>query len=203
MLNILASNAGDASPSFQPAPRAADESNLDWLGRELTGHGTQLLLIGARDHIGFRLRVAQAHLRHDLTPSHWSHAALLGSVAGAGTLLYEVSLDPPRGFGVPTAANALQVGRLSAYADADRFRNIALLRLPVPAEQWQGESTSTQISVLDRFRKQRSVLDVTELVPQWLAFCWGVGRAANPLLDPSPIAGAWHVGDRIGTWADS
>ncbi|MEV0720662.1 hypothetical protein [Asanoa sp. NPDC050611] len=258
MLNILASNAGGASPTFRPVSRAPGESNLDWLGRELAGpavDGTHLLLVGGRDHIGFRLRVAQAHLRHDLSPSHWSHAALLGpgTPEVGATATYEVSLDPPRGFGVPTAANALQVGRLDAYADPGRFPNIALLRLPVPAVEWQRPSTAEQISVLERFRKQRSVLDVTELVLQWLAFLWGVGRAANPLLDgygvpsaamievvlnavgydvtpalesrascpeaiwqaakwwhpyysertPSPITGAWHVSDRIGTWSDS
>ncbi|HEU4422587.1 MAG TPA: hypothetical protein VFR67_08600, partial [Pilimelia sp.] len=96
---------------------------------------------------------------------------------------YEVSLDPPTGFGIPTASNAVQTGRLGTYADPERYPNIALLRLPVPSEQWQRETTRDQISVLERFKKQRSVLDVTELVLQWLAFLWGVGRAANPLLN--------------------
>jgi hypothetical protein len=193
MLNIITSTAGSASESFAESAREDDEDNLAWLGRTLAdlpepeaeGTPTHVVLIGGRDQLSFRLRVAQAHLRHDLTPSHWSHAALLGplrtDMRRTGT--YEVSLDPPSGFGVPATTNALQAGRLSAYSDPDRYPNIALLRLPVDAALWQRATTREQISVLERFEKQRSVLDVTELVLHWLAFLWGVGRAGNPLLE--------------------
>lgn len=196
MLNILTSNTGEQSPAFVRVERLDGEHNMAWLTRQFTGlrqaDATFLLLVGAADHIGFRLRVAQAHLRHDLSPSHWSHAALLGPQRDdvAETTTYEVSLDPPGGFGIPTASNALQQGRLGTYDDAGRYPNIALLRLPVSPEQWQGDTTRERISVLERFRKQRSVLDVTELVLQWLAFLWGVGRAANPLLNGYGIPSA-------------
>ena len=190
MLNIISSNAGRASGTFTASARADGDDNLAWLRAALAelgdpdGTPTHLLLIGGRDQIGFRLRVAQAHLRHDMTPSHWSHALLLGPIRGdlRRVPTYEVSLDPPPGFGMPSATNALQTGRLSAYADADRYPNVALLRLPVDATQWQRATTREEISVLERFEKQRSVLDVTELVLQWLGFLWGVGQAANPLL---------------------
>lgn len=196
MLNILTSNAGEQSPAFVAADRPAGDSNVAWLGHQLGSlareDATYLLLVGARDHIGFRLRVAQAHLRHDLTPSHWSHAALLGHLsADPGEIVtYEVSLDPPTGFGLPTASNALQTGSLGTYADPERYPNIAILRLPVPPDQWRSDTTREQISVLERFKKQRSVLDVTELVLQWLAFLWGVGRTANPLLNGYGIPSA-------------
>ena len=186
MLNIITSNAGRASETFVESARADGEDNLAWLRRalgdlpapEIEGTPTHLVLIGGRDQISFRLRVAQAHLRHDMTPSHWSHAALLGPVRNYArrTQTYEVSLEPAGGFGIPAATNALQVGRITTYADPDRYPNIALLRLPVDAALWQRATTREQISVLERFEKQRSVLDVTELVLQWLAFLWGVGR---------------------------
>jgi hypothetical protein len=193
MLNIITSNAGRASETFVESARPDGEDNLAWLRRalgdlpapEIEGTPTHLVLIGGRDQISFRLRVAQAHLRHDMTPSHWSHAALLGPVRSYArrTQTYEVSLEPAGGFGIPAATNALQVGRITTYADPDRYPNIALLRLPVDAALWQRTTTREQISVLERFEKQRSVLDVTELVLQWLAFLWGVGRAGNPLLE--------------------
>jgi hypothetical protein len=193
MLNIISSNAGRASQTFVAAARADGEDNVAWLRRALTelpdpaseDTPTHLALIGGRDQIGFRLRVAQAHLRHDMTPSHWSHAVLLGPVGKDVRRLttYEVSLQPPSGFGIPTATNALQTGQFRTYADPDRYPNIALLRLPVDATAWQRATTRDEISVLERFEKQRSVLDVTELVLQWLGFLWGVGRSANPLLE--------------------
>ena len=194
MLNIITSNAGRASETFVESARPDGEDNLAWLRRalgdlpapEIEGTPTHLVLFGGRDQISFRLRVAQAHLRHDMTPSHWSHAALLGPVRNDArrTQTYEVSLEPAGGFGIPAATNALQVGRITAYADPDRYPNICRTRCafrwtprcgsgPPPASRWRWE----------RFEKQRSVLDVTELVLQWLAFLWGVGRAGNPLLE--------------------
>ena len=193
MLKIITSTAGRASESFAESARGDEEDNVAWLQRaladlpapEIEGTPTHLALIGGRDQLSFRLRVAQAHLRHDMTPSHWSHAALLGPVRTdpSRTPTYEVSLEPPDGFGVPAATNALQVGRIGTYADPDRYPNIALLRLPVDAALWQRAGTPDEISVLERFAKQRSVLDATELVLHWLAFLWGVGRTGNPLLD--------------------
>jgi hypothetical protein len=40
-----------------------------------------------------------------------------------------------------------------------------------------------QRCVLNRYREQRSVLDATQLVLEWLGFLWGVGRVGNPLLE--------------------
>src|SRR5437762_11154269 len=112
MLNIIKSSAQTSNSAFRPSKRKPDEDNLDWLRRHLTlsEERTQLVLIGGADALSFRLRVAQSHLRHDLTPSRWSHILLLDSAtlrAGKGdappTLTsvrtFEISLDPPQGFG--------------------------------------------------------------------------------------------------------
>jgi hypothetical protein len=207
MLRILSSTATKPSRTFSEAKREKGEDNLQWLRRLLgagaAGEGlrrplektekgrrrqrepTFLLLLGGRGHAAFRIRVAQSHLRHDFTPSHWSHGALLGPISRnlGQTPLYEISVEPSGGFGMPAASNALQDGRLDAYAEAKRYPNIALLRLPVDANEWQKPSTKDEVSVIERYQKQRSVLDATELLLQWLSYLWGVGRASNPLLE--------------------
>lgn len=215
MLRILSSNASEPSSDFVESKRQDGEDNVQWLRRNLGAAGegmrrkgerseegrkpnyeaTLLLLLGSRGHTPFRVRVAQSHLRHDFTPSHWSHVALLGPVSRnvAQTRLYEISLEPPQGFGLPTSTNALQTGKLEVYADPERHPNIALLRLPVDVTDWQKETTKEEISLVERFQKQRSVLDGTELLLHWLAFLWGVGRAGNPLLEGNGVPSAAMV----------
>jgi hypothetical protein len=205
MLRILSSTADAESKAFRASPRRGREDNVAWLGRHLGPPGqrlrskfdrrergkthkrnpTLLVLLGGRGHYGFRLRVAQSHLRHDFSPSHWSHVALLGTPAKntAMTPTYEIALEPRKGFGMPASSNSLQEGRIDAYRSPTLYPNIALLRLEVDPEEWQKETTKDQLSVLERYKKQRSTLDATELVLQWLAFLWGVGRAGNPLLE--------------------
>jgi hypothetical protein len=98
MLKILSAKATETSKSFKALPRRKGEDNLAWMTRaKLSATGVYLLLVGGRDAIAFRLRMAQSHVRHDFTPSHWSHVMLLGQVTRrlADTMVYEISLDPP------------------------------------------------------------------------------------------------------------
>lgn len=79
MLHILSSTARQPSDAFREAPRLPRENNVQWVERHLDDRdAVHLLLLGGRDPIAFRLRVAQSHVRDDLSPSHWSHVALLG-----------------------------------------------------------------------------------------------------------------------------
>jgi hypothetical protein len=200
MMRITSSTATQSAAAFPAAPRQDGEGNLDWVARQLAADDagltapvqpddgsegdapTLVVLLGGRTPIAFRVRVAQSHSRHDLTPSHWSHAALLGPGDVADADLYEISLEPPAGFGFPTRDNGLQVGRLAAYDDPERYPNIAVVRAPVAVREWLEPTADVELSILERFRLQRSVLDATELVLEWLAFVWGVGAAGNPLL---------------------
>jgi hypothetical protein len=101
MLNVMASTAKSKNPGLVSSTRNDDEDNVDWLERQLRvtemrrevsaksapsdanraidRKPTYIILFGGCDRAAFRLRLAQAHLRDDLWPSHWSHAALLGS----------------------------------------------------------------------------------------------------------------------------
>jgi hypothetical protein len=186
MLNIISSTASNPSPVFIESPRQAGEDNLRWLGRHPPSGNQQttLLLVGGRSPTAFRLRVAQSHLRHDLTPSHWSHIMLLGESARSTgrTAVYEISLEPAAGFGFPPPSNAVQRRELEAYRSPRAYPNIALLRIPI--------SPSEVMRALDRFQRQRAVVDALELLLRWLAFAWGVGRAGNPLLDGQGLPSA-------------
>ena len=201
MINLLSSTARSVSSDFTETRRKRGESNGAWLARQLASLRsvgasepmTHVLLIGGVDDVAFRLRVAQSHLRHDLRPSHWSHAALVDDVdaeSDATALpLLEISLDPPDGFGFPAPTNGIQRGTFATYDDPARFPNVAVLSLPVPVAHWR-QPRGDERSTIDLYQAQRAVLDAPDLIVSWLAFVWGVGRAGNPVLDGKGIPAA-------------
>jgi hypothetical protein len=183
VLNIISSRATEPNPDFKQTKRIKDEDNTRWLVRNLeelagedgaTGH-SYLILLGGRMKADFRLRVAQSHLRYDMSPSHWSHIALLRGSGPRTRGLWEVSLEPKDGFGYPPSDNGVQEGRLEDYASKNKYPNVAILRIPVKLTEMR--------KVLPRFKRQRADLDCVELTLLWLGYVWGVGRAGNPLLD--------------------
>lgn len=99
----------------EPAKRERGESNIQWLTRNMptmpaVEDAARVLLVGGMNALALRLRVALSHVRHDLTPSPWSHMALLDQTTDPlpGTKLLEVSLEPPDGFGFPPPDNSIQ-----------------------------------------------------------------------------------------------
>lgn len=154
--------------------------------------GVGLLLIGGVQIDDFRVRVAQSHLREDLTPSYWSHVALLEDVADLTeeTPLAEIALQPPHGFGFPPPRNGMQQGLLRTYQDARLYPNVAIISVPVDKQD--------VMAALVKFQKQRATLDALELLLNWLAFVWGVGRTANPLLAGSGLPSAAMIEVVIG-----
>ena len=180
MMRSWTSPAAKPSPAFKIAPRRKGEDNLDWILRQpgAPPSATVVLLLGGTDPGSFRLRVAQSHIRHDLTPSSWSHAALLASPIPKSlgqARLHEIRLDPRQGFGFAPPHNGIQTGRLADYASAEAYPNVAILYLPVAAALVEKQ--------VDLLRRQRSLLDCVELIVRWLAFVWGVGATSNPLFE--------------------
>lgn len=186
-IRVLRSSATRQNTNLVERKRADDEDNEAWLRRIVdekrvdTVEGSSvLLLVGGTDPLSFRLRVAQSHARHDLSPSAWSHAAFVErwTTPLSDIPLLEVSLNPPLGFGAfgfaPTR-NGLQRGRMSAYFDARHFPNIALLSVQMPAKELADS--------LESIGHQRSVFDVPQLILRWLTYGWGVGVPASPLAD--------------------
>ena len=187
MISILRSNATHPNTLFKQDARPRSEDNIKWLSRNVLASEeiSQIVLIGGVDVVSLRLRMAQSHLRHDMFPSHWSHALLLGPVAQpfAKTSIFEISLQPPGGFGFPPPVNGVQQGRIDQYRDARVYPNIALMRVAVA----QGQVADA----LNRFRMQRPALDAIELVLRWLGYVWGVGPGGcNPLYDGMGIPAA-------------
>ena len=183
----LSSKAKSINKEFTETRRARGKTNVDWLRSHWRDDRVAILLLGGTGLVDFRLRVAQSHLRNDLTPSHWSHVALLGK-SNAKTLaaapLHEISLTPAEGFGFPPASNGVQESVFEKYADTKSFPNIAILYLPASV------APAKLMEALERFRKQRVVLDAVQLLVAWLGYVWGVGRAGNPLLDGLGIPSA-------------
>ena len=186
---------GSENPDLRRARRTAGETANGWVTRNvIEEHAPNLvgsiLLIGGRDLMDFRLRVAQSHVRHDMQPSHWSHAALVsGAGAGQGDIeLLEVALVPDGGFGDVPSNNGIQQGKLSAYDDARRFPNIAWLDFG-----WDEHRVTTVAEARDRFRMERHIVDIPALIVEWLGFVWGVGAAGNPLLNDRGMPSAAGV----------
>ena len=187
-LRVLRSSAIEPNPDVVPFNRTTPrESNTSWLRRALAdGHVTTaadwslLLLLGGADPLSFRLRVAQSHVRHDLSPSAWSHVVFLPAVHDpiAETPTLEVSLAPAESFGefgFPSPNNGLQEGTLRRYINHATVPNLALLSVPVPSAEI--------VESFNSLRWQRSTFDVPQMILRWLAYCWGVGVPASPLAE--------------------
>lgn len=209
MLTVRGSAALDpVEKHFQRDARAAGEDNLDWVRRQLVALGydqkgpkaTWLLLVGGGASMyDFRLQVAQSHLRHDMTPSHWSHTALISTVdeRTGDSLLLETSLEPQEGFQMPSTVNGVQGATLDRYADPLLYPNVALIRVPVDPDLWHG-SLENQKSILAQFAEQRVAIDVPSLILEWLAFVWGAGASGNPILSGHGIPSAAVIESLIG-----
>ena len=192
-VRVLKSSASKRNPAILEIDRKPGEDNLGWMRRvqpKATGSARQqslLLLVGGNDPLSFRLRIAQAHVRHDLSPSAWSHVLFIsrGSPLSAEARTTEISLAPPTGFGefgYPIQNNGIQNGTLAAYISPELYPNIALLAVPVSA-------ADIDVSLED-LKFQRSTLDCPELILKWLAYCWGVGIPASPLIEGAGIPAA-------------
>ena len=193
-VRVLRSPADRRNPQVVEMLRKDGEGNEAWLRRAIEGRYVEtgpewslLLLVGGNDPLSFRLRVAQSHVRHDLSPSAWSHVLFVSRLESklADSETREVSLAPPACFGehgFPLPTNGLQKGRLDVYLTAEVFPNLAILSIPVRAADVDASLTGLQW--------QRSMLDVPQLILRWLGYCWGVGVPSSPLADGFGIPGA-------------
>lgn len=149
-----------------------NETNSSWLNRiaEQNGFdGGGLLLIGGNSVVDFRIRFAQAHLRHDLTPSYWSVVA----VTLDRKTIYSVPLQWTDELSEMPHLNGIRKGPLADYDDPIRFPNIAYIRF--------AQTTKDIVGYAERLRLQRNVVDLPSLVLAWLGYVWAVGDSVNPL----------------------
>lgn len=165
--------AGGAVPG-----QASEAGNVEWLKAEWekvsVDSTVAVILVGGSRPSHLRIRQAQSHLRHDFSPSHWSHCLLAW---GAGLRqVVEVPLIS-KALPWPLEKNGIGKAKLSAVDDCVEYPNCALLAIPVGPKE-------VEKSVAELAQRGRvSSLDVVELTHTWLGFLWGVGRASNPLID--------------------
>lgn len=193
-IRVLRSFETKKNPGIADVPRLPDESNLGWIARVLKTHRlpvgqawSHLLLVGGADLLSLRLRIAQSHVRADLSPSAWSHSAYVALNAGdlKASVVRGVSLAPRDGFGKSGFApsrNGMQDQPLADYDDANTYPNIGIIAMPVP-----GEKIETRLSNLE---KMRNTFNVPELILRWLTYGWGVGVPSSPLADGFGVPGA-------------
>src|SRR4051794_17791907 len=177
MARSMASTAARRFRDFFEQKARSGEGNVAWVARAVKELGervhqrhddvddpTYLLLSGGRGATSFRLRVAQSHLRHDLSPSHWSCVSLVHSDLPIqdDTALVEVSLEPL--FGFNPAANGIQGTFLDHYDDPAVTPNLAVLHVPVSRSRWGQKATPTSTPLLEQLAKQRGVIDLQSIV---------------------------------------
>lgn len=182
MVPVARSTAKVTNPEFTEFARQPGEGNLDWGNRAARHVGqfdpsmwSYLVLLGASDTLGFRLRLAQSHLRPDMLPSYWSEA-LLVDLNGADlkkAKAIHVPLTQPGAPGYPPFENGVVKVPLLGFDDPTRYPNIAIAALPIPQVKLRAQ--------IQRFRRSRPMLDALEHVLRWLSFSWGVAGTGNPL----------------------
>lgn len=188
------------SPSTRPNARLVEkkpqkaEGNRAWLKRLGAPGGVVLedngiILLGGSSLTDFRIRVAQSVVRGDLFPSFWSHCGIL---LGDG-LFAAVPLGPGHAaadggrdeVSMVPRSNGVQMSRLDDFDDPRRFPNVAVVRF---ARRHPGVRDH-----IARLKGDRGVIDLPAMILPWLGHVWGVGGAANPLLDGIGLPAAAFV----------
>lgn len=151
----------------------ANESNSKWLHRIIKDNKLNnggVLLLGGNSVADFRIRFAQSHLRHDLTPSYWS----LAGVHVDENTFYSAPLDWRGELSEMPHSNGIQLCRMENYDDPSKFPNIAFIQFT--------NTTDDIIKYAERLKFQRSVIDLPALAIAWLEYVWVVGDKGNPLV---------------------
>jgi hypothetical protein len=191
MLPVRKSPDAEANAAFIEDKQRARETNLSWIRRwradsaAFFGAG-DVILLGGNSLSDFRIRVAQSHIRHDLTPSYWSLVGILDANDMVLTAPLWPLLAPDR---VPLS-NGIQAIPLSTFDNPARWRNIGVIRFP-----------GVQLDPVDcvtRLREQRSIIDIPTLILPWLGFVWGAGTGGNPLLNGFGVPSAVLVETAYG-----
>ena len=177
MLQMRKSQATTTNRRFSRLrARNKKETNLAWLARAradedgVVGVAGDVMLLGGTSVADFRIRVAQSHARHDVTPSYWS---LIGVLSDPDTLLTaplwpigDASLVPP--------TNGIQALPLTGFDDPLAYPNIALIQFPT--------ARGSVVENIGRLKQQRTLIDLPTLMLTWLGFVWGAGSQGNPLI---------------------
>jgi hypothetical protein len=144
-----------------------------------------VVLLGATDLVGFRLRVAQSSFRSDALPGFFSHAAL--AIRRAKKLsLFHVPLTSATPGSVPARNGIEPLALASLDSVSGLYANLAVLHIPVA-------STSDLETAVQNLGRARLSDDLVSPIPAWLAYAWLSNGASNPLLAGQGIPAAMFV----------
>jgi hypothetical protein len=173
------STATTSNRELHEVPAAEQESNRAWFERIPNKDG--IILLGGTSLGDFRLRVAQARLRGDLTPSYWSLCGLLLDEEGR---FLSVPLQSRDLADVP-GTNAVRTLTLDEFDDPKLWPNIAVLRFAASSE--------TVIAKASIIARRRSLIDLPRLLVRWLAYAWAADDGADPLGEGNGVPSAAFV----------
>ncbi len=179
MLAVRRSPETQSNPRLKEVPARPKESNGQWLAR--TGATGGILLLGGTSLADFRIRVAQSHLRQDMSPSLWSLAGILRD----GRAFDSVPLGWRGDIAEVPRVNGVQRCRIADHDDPIRYPNIAILHFT--------RDMASLLRHADSVKDHRSALDLPNLMLAWLGFVWGAGRTANPLLNGVGVPSAAYL----------
>lgn len=187
MIITRLSDAESENRNISKVRRKKNENNQELVKRlsgkkDLKGH---VLLLGGCSNTDFRIRVAQADVRRDLLPSFWSHASIIVGKDRDDWKLNEISLEPVNGFGNVPWSNGVQEAMLSDYTDRKKYPNISLLDFKLA----YGEIKTA----IEDFYSERSFIDSSSLIIEWLGYIWGAGDNGNPLLNGTGLPSSSFV----------
>lgn len=183
MITARISLGARRNPRIREVPRKEGESNAAWLTRVLPedGDAPRILLLGGASLPHFRLRTAQSHVRNDLMPSFWSHAAVL--LPGEAPTIFQVGLEIALALHEVPAKNAISEVPVAHFDDAAHFPNLALLRFP-------GADPKVVREGIGHLRLSRLSEDLVSPLVRWLGYVWGAAGVSNPLFEGMAMPGA-------------
>lgn len=177
MLPVIKSQSSAPNKNYAESARKPGESNKEWLIRHWDEPDTsQVVLIGGVSATSQRIRLAQSHVRHDFTPSSWSHVGLLLlDKAEKEFAFYQAfPLVETMALSYPPATNAVFVHDMDMFDDPEKFPNIS--SIPVPG------NVVDILHAVEQFKYQRAICDTVRLTVEWISYLWGV-KSGSPLMD--------------------
>lgn len=166
MLDVRHSPDPDRNAGLEELEPRKAEGNVEWLKR--AGVRNAVLLLGGTSLVEFRIRVAQSRVRQDLLPSFWSMAGFLRG----GRRVYTVA--DVRDLDAVPKANGVQERPFKDFDCPRTYPNVAVIEF--------AKSHRAVLAGIEAVSRQRSLLDIPDLIVPWLGYVWGAGGHTNPLL---------------------
>ena len=179
MIPTRESTATTANARLEELAPNDGEGNRDWFARSPWKDG--IIMLGGASLVDFRVRVAQSHLRGDLSPSYWS---LCGIVLDEQGRFLTAPLQPRDISDVPET-NGVRTLTLRDVDDPERWPNIAVVRFAAQSEP--------VVAKAGHIAQRRTLIDLPRLVVRWLAYAWATGAGDNPLAESEGLPSAAFV----------